>query len=373
MTAVPDPVVVTPSVSPSPVVSPSPADRGAPGPRDGYLDLLRAAALARVVAYHTVGWIWLPVAFPSMGLMFAIAGSLMAASLDRAGPRAVVDRLRRLLPPFWAYAAVAVAVLVATGWRVGIGFPWYDAVWWALPVRVPPAGVAPWARSLTIFLWYIVTYLWLVLLSPMLAWAVRRWSGRTFAVALAVPAWFVVGSGHVTGFFVASYAACWVLGMAHHDGVLDRIPVRRYATGVVVLAIAGGGWVLVAAVTTPTFDLTSTAGGNTLWSVAVAAAALRWRPRLDRLWRNGSARRVVALLNARAVTVYLWHVPAGLLAVTMLRAARVSGPAAVVLHVAGVIVGTGAAVLGLGWVEDLAARRRPALVPALAAIRAGAR
>lgn len=45
------------------------------GGRDRYLDLLRAVALVRVVVYHLFGWAWLTILFPSMGVMFALAGS----------------------------------------------------------------------------------------------------------------------------------------------------------------------------------------------------------------------------------------------------------------------------------------------------------
>jgi peptidoglycan/LPS O-acetylase OafA/YrhL len=68
--------------------------------RNGYLDLLRAAAIVRVVVYHATGWAALTVVFPAMSVMFALAGSLMAASLDRWGPWAVERRMRRLLPSF---------------------------------------------------------------------------------------------------------------------------------------------------------------------------------------------------------------------------------------------------------------------------------
>lgn len=60
----------------------APAAR-APG-RDRYLDLLRTLALGRVVVYHIYGWAWLTIVFPSMGVMFALAGALMARSLKRS-------------------------------------------------------------------------------------------------------------------------------------------------------------------------------------------------------------------------------------------------------------------------------------------------
>jgi len=72
--------------------------------RDRYIDTLRAVALVRVMTYHSFGWAWLPLLFPSMGIMFALAGSLVAASLDRSpgNPwRVLRKRTVRLLPPVW--------------------------------------------------------------------------------------------------------------------------------------------------------------------------------------------------------------------------------------------------------------------------------
>ncbi|MFD4683184.1 hypothetical protein ACFWO0_10725, partial [Streptomyces sp. NPDC058461] len=66
--------------APAPAPVPSPADAAPAAPkkpgRDRYLDLLRSIALVRVVLYHIFGWAWLTVLFPSMGVMFALAGSL---------------------------------------------------------------------------------------------------------------------------------------------------------------------------------------------------------------------------------------------------------------------------------------------------------
>lgn len=55
-------------------------------------------ALVRVVVFHLFGWAWLTVLFPSMGVMFALAGSLMARSLARPAGGVIRSRLRRLLP-----------------------------------------------------------------------------------------------------------------------------------------------------------------------------------------------------------------------------------------------------------------------------------
>src|SRR5687767_12660492 len=88
----------------------------APG-RERFLDLLRAVALIRVVAYHTFGYAWFSIVFPSMGVMFALAGSLMASSLERApGSRVVRNRVRRLLPSLWVLGLLLVPLMLWMGW-----------------------------------------------------------------------------------------------------------------------------------------------------------------------------------------------------------------------------------------------------------------
>src|SRR3954453_1795209 len=85
--------------------------------RNRYLDLLRAAAIVRVIVYHLFGWPWLSIVLPAMGVMFALAGSLTAASLDKRGAgKVITSRLRRLLPPLWLLGLIAVPVMLALGW-----------------------------------------------------------------------------------------------------------------------------------------------------------------------------------------------------------------------------------------------------------------
>ncbi|MDG4790422.1 acyltransferase family protein [Micromonospora sp. WMMD1102] len=360
--------------SAEPVSHDTPAPPGGPpGGRDRWLDLWRAAALVRVVTYHVLGWIWLTVLFPAMGLMFALAGSLMAGSLDRTGGKAVGRRLRRLLPPLWGFGAVAVTLLLVTGWRTapGAALGWGELAWWIFPARTPPVGDQPWAWAWNVVLWYIVTYLWLVLLSPVLLAAFRRWPWYSLAVAVALPIAFRFDVVNIGGYFneqalnVSTYLACWMLGFAHHDGLLRRIPARRYALGVGLLAVTGAGWVLAVGWSTGNYDLNRIAGGNTLWSMAFVAAVLRFRPRLDWLARLRLLDRLVALLNARAVTIYLWHLPLAVVAGALIAPLAVSGwVQTVTVRLAAVWLLVAVAVALFGWIEDLAARRRPALLPA---------
>ncbi|GIG85448.1 acyltransferase family protein [Plantactinospora endophytica] len=353
-----------PAGTPTPAPPTGRAEDPAPD-RDRYLDLLRAGALVRVLVYHVSGWLWLSLLLPAMGLMFGIGGSLMVASLDRSGNRAIGRRLRRLLLPYWAYGAAALLLVTAAGWRTAPAGPlgWGELLWWLVPLRVPPAGDQPWSWALHLGLWYVVTYLWLVLLSPALLGAFRRWPWPTLALGTALPVGLHL-AGVGVGYFVASYLACWLLGFAHHDGLLHRIPARWYGCLVAGLAVTGGSWLAVAVATNGDLDLNHIPGGSTLWSMAWVAALLRLRPELHRFAGPRPLGRALRLVNARAVTIYLWHIPAGL-AVTMLLDPLLpfDSAAHLGLRLAGVCLLTAVAVLLLGWIEDIAARRRPALLP----------
>ncbi|MEV4121268.1 acyltransferase [Micromonospora sp. NPDC049645] len=324
--------------------------------RDRYLDLLRTIALVRVVLYHVTGWIWLSLLVPAMGVMFGIAGSLMAASLDRHGPPAVLRRLRRLLLPFWAFGAIALAVL-SVGWRP-LPAGWAELLWWVLPLRVPPVGGPSWAWAFHIGLWYIVTYLWLVLLSPPLLWLFRRWPWPSIGAATALPIGMHLAGVHA-GYFVAAYLSCWLMGFAHHDRLLHRVPWRWYGCLVAALAATGGTWVAVAMVTGRAADLNHIAGGTTLWSMAFVAVLLRIQPRLvGRVPLSGTLR----VVNARAVTIYLWHIPASLgMFLLLAPVLPYNSVASIGLRLIGVCLLAAGAVLLFGWIEDVAARRAPTL------------
>ncbi|MGD9752392.1 MAG: acyltransferase family protein, partial [Acidimicrobiia bacterium] len=75
--------------------------------RDPFFDVVRAGALLRVVAWHTVAAAWLSWAFAAMPLMFFTAGVMLARSAERTGPVELLRRrARRVLLPLWALGAV---------------------------------------------------------------------------------------------------------------------------------------------------------------------------------------------------------------------------------------------------------------------------
>ncbi|MFJ6656181.1 acyltransferase [Streptomyces sp. NPDC091377] len=383
-----------PAHGPVPVPTPVPGRAG--HGRDRYLDLLRSIALVRVVVYHLFGWAWLTVLFPSMGVMFALAGSLMARSLNRPAGGVVKGRIRRLLPPLWAFAAVVLTLMFAGGWDPGkstdgMVWGWLKVLNYLFPFGAPPfpwligskSGLLEdtWAVQAAGPLWYLRAYLWFVIASPLLLWAFRRAPWPTLLAPLGLTA--VVGTGLVTipgetGNAVtdfAVYGGCWVLGFAHHEGLIKEIP--RYVTvSCASLVMAFGLWWASGHLGPDGWDLNDIPLAQATWSFGFVVILLQYAPS----WRELPGRlarwdRLVTLSNNRAVTIYLWHNLLIMATVPLIDLAYdlpfTQNDSAVgfldasytVLMFCLVWPLIGLTVAALGWIEDLAARRRPRLWP----------
>lgn len=386
---------VAPNAPGAPDVAPSPGPKR-PG-RDRYLDLLRSIALVRVVAYHLFGWAWLTVLFPSMGVMFALAGSLMARSLSRPAWGVIRGRVRRLLPPLWVFSAVVLVLLFAGGWNLSED-PDHGGTWglveminYVIPIGAPPfpwnigskSGFLEdtWAVQAAGPLWYLRAYLWFVIASPLLLWAFRRAPWPTLLAPLALTA--VVGTGVVsipgeTGNAVSDFAVfggCWVLGFAHQEGVLAKVP-RYLAVSCSVLLMAFGLWWASGHLGPDGWDLNDIPLAQATWSFGFVVILLQYAPSWQELpGRLAKWDKLVTLSNNRAVTIYLWH--------NMLIMATV--PIIDLAYNLQFMQGEGAtglldstyllwmfvlvwplialAIVSVGWVEDLAAQRSPRLWP----------
>jgi len=336
--------------------------------RDRYFDTLRALAIARVVLFHAFPFTTLELAFPSMGVMFALGGSLMVSSLDRARGRAVVNRLRRLLPALWVMGLILIPIMIYKGWPDRPSWP--HLLLWAFPIADPPSSELGYSAAGV--LWYLVTYLWLVLLSPALLWLYRRWNLPTVVLPLfgllmlvAYPDTF----GQTTTWVlqnILTFGSCWVLGMAHREGDLRKL------NGKAVLGIAAAcvGGALFWTWTHPGdngHDMTGIPVAYAIYSIGFVLALLRWSPNMAWLQRVRPLNGFVSMVNNRAVTIYLWHNVAITIAVYLFdrwRLWRIPTQAledAVDFSIALFLILV--AVLALGWVEDLAARRRPRISP----------
>ncbi|MEU6486717.1 acyltransferase [Streptomyces sp. NPDC046887] len=387
----PAPSAAASGPEPVPAPEPEPAARKKPG-RDRYLDVLRAVALLRVIVYHIFGWAWLTILFPSMGVMFALAGSLMARSLSRPAWEVIRGRIRRLLPPMWAFGAAVLPVMFYLGWKPVKE----EGIWWFLrltsylfPIGAPPypwqsgsqSGMLEqsWAAQAAGPLWYIRAYLWFVIASPLLLWAFRRLPWATLFAPLALTA--VIGTGLVkipgeTGLALtdfAVYGSCWVLGFAHHEGLFAKVP--KYVTvSVSALIMAFGLWWASGHLGPDGWDLNDIPMAQAAWSFGFCVILLQYSPSWQTLpGKLAGWDSLVTLANNRAVTIYLWHNLLIMLTVPIIDVvwdipgieayeAQISAayPVLMLLLVFPLLA---AAIVSVGWLEDVAAKRKPRLWP----------
>ncbi|MCU1487021.1 MAG: beta-lactamase [Actinomycetia bacterium] len=337
-------------------------------PRDRFLDVVRSIAVVRVIAWHTWGAPFLSWLVAAMPAMFFVTGSLLAASLDRRSPRAVVvDRLRRLLVPFWVFG-VAAHLAMTWAWRVHPGpatrIPWWQPFAWILPV-VDPVGT-PWeATWLSRPLWYLRVVLWLLAAAPLL----RRFQRRAGLAACAVPAILTVCAelaathgwlaGHPLVRFhltdAATYSTFVLLGFWHHDGGTRSIPTRTRWWLAGAGAVAAVSWAVTlgpsSGIVNDSPVLLLTVGWAWLW------AFLALEPKLADLGTGHRTRPAVDWLARRSLTIYLWHTTAIVAAYAILAHSHLATVVRVPLTALFVAVGVLLAALLVGWVEDRAAGR----------------
>ncbi|KUN73311.1 integral membrane transferase [Streptomyces canus] len=364
-----------------PPVAGAPADAEAeeekppsrPPGRDRYFDTLRAVALIRVVTYHTFGWAWAGMVFPSMGIMFGLAGTLMAKSLERPARTVVRSRMRRLLPPFWFWGVFVVLAMLVHDWMPG-----WQIVYWIVPLGDPPGNA--WGEQAWEILWYLRTYLWFVLLSPALLKVFRPAPVPVLLLSLAPIVVFQflweppdnrLGSALTD---LATFLFCWILGFAHRDGILERLK----APAVVALSLAAigfGGWyAFTHQAETGSYDLDDIPLAQAFWSAGYVTLLMWAKSRfgIDFAWLTRFRRtdRVVTIFNSRAVTIYLWHEIALILAVPLIDQFW-NVPAFekwLPLESQWFMFGVGwiliaGFVLLCGWVEDVAGKKKPQLLP----------
>src|SRR5690606_26319638 len=185
----------------------------------------------------------------------------------------------------WLLGAIGVTGMLAQGWSPDEEHPawwWVHLTYWILPLSDPPyaEGVAgiqgwigeDWAAELAGPLWYIRAYLWFVLLSPLLLRALRIQPLAALAAPLVLSAalqfgWLTIPfervDSAVTDF--STFGACWILGMAHQQGVLRRVP--RYVVPSIAPVIACAGlWYAFHQDFRTGHDLDSIPFAQALWS-----------------------------------------------------------------------------------------------------------
>jgi hypothetical protein len=159
---------------------------------------------------------------------------------------------------------------------------------------------------------------------------------------------------------VSVFTGCWLIGFAHRDGSLRRLPVGWTVLLSAVVIAAGTAWALARPGGDGGPDLDDIPLGQALVSLGVVLLLLRCSPRLAWVERVPGLGRLFTVVRARVLTIFLWH------NVAIVVAGPVDGRLG--WSSTGALTGTAVVLttvfaLGLGWVEDLAAGRRPALLP----------
>ena len=325
------------------------------GRRSIYLDALRAVALLRVVTYHASTKWWITAA-TAMPLMFFIAGSLFANSLERRSAMAVAkDRYRRILLPYWTYVAAMVGLWASLG-VLGQITPanWVAFAFPVLSLGGPKGpGAGTYLQLTWIALWYLQVHLVFSLLGGALRTGLRR---------APTAMWALVGAGFAAGVAVASndaanaffFLGCWLLGYLHHDGKVQPVVTRHWKWICALVGVPGA--LLFFGLQDETRAVPIAAA---LLGVFWLTLALGIQPLVEPHLGGRRTDQIVTWFARRSLTVYLWHMVAIYAAVAL----PLPGSGTSLGRLVWAVVLTLAVVPVVGWVEDVAARRRPELWP----------
>ena len=301
--------------------------------RDETGGLVSGNALEFVPGFHVATWV-----FQVMPLFFVVGGFASAASLDSRGlgrrsdaaGRAtwIAGRLARLLPPVAALAAV---------WLAAIGLGYLTG----LSTLVNAGAVAA-----AIPLWFLANYVADVILAPHVLPLFRRSPVRVAAAGLGLFGLLellrVTGALHQFGPLHHLPHVNWILGwflfqmagFAWRDGLLPTgRTLALWGVGLTVTLIGLvtlGPWP-VAMVNFPGLEHSPTHPPTIallVFGAAQSAFALSVAPTVTRLLeRSATAWRAVIAANSMAMTVYLWHMTAGVVVLALFDAVNLLGGA----------------------------------------------
>ena len=315
-----------------------------PATRVRYIDLLRAIAITAVVVGH-----WLVIAvdydadgrltgfsalgeltwshpvtwlFQVMPIFFMVGGYANAASLEsylrRGGDAAgwLLGRSTRLIRP-----TTALLVLLAVGALVA-------RLLGADPDQI---AMAAWLASLP--LWFLVAYLGIIALTPVM-YRLHRRAGLAVPLLLLIPvlAGDVLRLHHgneawAYGNFAFAWLAIHQIGFCWRDGNLPTRP--RFALSLTGLGLAGlvlvtyAGPYPVSMVTVPGQAMQNSSPPSmalVLLAAAQLGLALLLRQPGERWLRRHRPWSAVVAINAVILTVFLWHMTAAVLAALGLHA-----------------------------------------------------
>jgi fucose 4-O-acetylase-like acetyltransferase len=343
--------------------------RATPASRDRAMDFLRAASIVAVVFGHwfisidhwdhgliystsavgvTPGLWLLTWAFQVMPIFFFVGGFANLVAFDSSRRRGVTTvgfvrgRLERLLRPSMVFLGLWAIVQVALH-LADIGMPTGPVLWGETTLlrgMRPPGATIPFGP-----LWFLGVYLVVVLIAPATIWLHRRF-GLWVPLAMGVGAVAADLIGFSTGHWIWRWwNVAFVLllphqlGHAYADGTLARWP-RRKAWAMVIGGLAGlvlltTSWLWQLLLGAARFDWFPGIGhyprsllGTDVEAVSNAypptvcfllggiwtlGAVLLLKPRLDAWLQRERPWRFTIVVNARIMTLFLWHMTAYLL------------------------------------------------------------
>lgn len=342
--------------------------------RDGFLDTVRTIALVRVIIWHAFGVPWISWVVATMPTMFFVAGSLLASTLDRKPvPVMYRARLKRLLVPYWFFAAIVLTFLslvhlAGPGPNTALGVG--QLLPWIIPFTDPTGSIweAGWASSP---LWYLRAYLWLLLLSPLLRAGVRRFGAMSllpsFFATAAIEWWLhnpqALGTtpGNWTWMMgeLTLYSFFLMLGFLHYDGAFDKLTRAGMREWLLIGVVGCAIWWLE--FPAPTGVINHSFVGLLAIGISWLAFFLMLRPMLSTWTENGITGPFIYLFNRRAMTVYLWHSPCIVAGYQILEIfAPEANVVAVMIPAMALLV---VAIATTGWIEDVAGGNRAEVWP----------
>lgn len=267
------------------------------GSRDASLDGLRALAILRVITWHASGWAWTTWVISSVPAMFAVSGALLSRSYSSNGIiSSLQKRFKRLLPPLWLYCGLVLAI----SWRahVNTSGPWT----FFFPLQQPKSLIA--SEWFTSALWYIRAYIWVLLFSPIIYFAVQK--ARSIIPSIGMVTVVLLGwksidtssAGWIVG-DVVLYATCTAAGMAWLSANRPE-PSRLRLTSIAFL-VCTTLWLLLRDSSTKIVNndhvLHLFVGGFWISILLLAPQVLS----------AFASTRPAQFLNRFPLTVYLWH------------------------------------------------------------------
>jgi hypothetical protein len=319
-----------------------------PPHRDRYVDFLRVVAIGVVVLWHwslsVLSWSggrwvmpnpihhvpgsWLATWLLQIVTVFFLVGGYANLAAWQAagrpggpGPAGFYRaRLRRLVLPVLVFLAVwAVVELVA----------------YLLVPDYP--GVLRYGVILFTPLWFIAAYLWVVLLTPLTASLHARAPWLTVGVLAGVVAAADLGrfAAGITALGWVNTALVWVLvhqlGYLYRDGLATRLgrwgALGLIGTAAVALALLTSLEAyprsMVATVDAPRSNILPTTVTIALVALLQLGVIVLLREPVSRWLRRPRVWRWVVAGNAVIMTVFVWHMTALLVVLTVLRAAGV--------------------------------------------------